>query len=159
MVRPLSSNGVQGPRGPASVLRQRALASVLLSCSLGAALAVAAASKPAAAATTDACQGAMTTSAMAECTAAENKAWDQRLNKAYEALKTRIDAGQRTPLLDAQRLWIRYRNANCGFYGMSEGTIGRVDAAECLRRVTRARACELEGARHQEAQPAADCKP
>ncbi len=150
---------MQGLRRAGSALQQRALASlVLLACSFGAAPTFAAAPKAAAAATTDACQSAMTTPAMAECAAVETRAWDRRLNNAYEALKTRIDPGQRTPLVDAQRLWIRYRNANCGFYGMSEGTIGRVDAAECLRAMTRARACELEIAHHREAKPAADCK-
>ncbi|MEO9102828.1 MAG: lysozyme inhibitor LprI family protein [Burkholderiales bacterium] len=105
-----------------------------------------------------ACQDAQTTQAIVECSAVETKAWDQRLNKAYDALKKRIDPGQTTPLLDAQRLWIRYRDANCKFYAMSEGTIGRVEAADCMRRTTRQRACELEVTHDAQAEVAADCQ-
>jgi uncharacterized protein YecT (DUF1311 family) len=41
---------------------------------------------------------------------------DHRLNAAYKALQARIEAAQRQPLLAAQRLWVQYRDANCGFY-------------------------------------------
>lgn len=130
---------------------------LLLACVCGMAP-LASAAAEAAATGTDACRDAMTTQAMVECGAVEAKAWDQRLNKAYDALTKRVDVGQRTPLVDAQRLWIRYRNANCGFYGMTEGSIGRVQSAECVRSMTQHRACELEVAHSAEAEPAADCK-
>jgi uncharacterized protein YecT (DUF1311 family) len=45
----------------------------------------------------------------------------------------------------AQRLWIQYRDANCLYYGLSEGTIARIEAGECLRSMTEARSKELEG--------------
>jgi uncharacterized protein YecT (DUF1311 family) len=51
---------------------------------------------------------------------------------------------QRDQLRAAQRLWIAYRDANCLYYGMGEGTIARIGAAECLRSMTEARAHELE---------------
>jgi uncharacterized protein YecT (DUF1311 family) len=71
---------------------------------------------------------------------------DQRLNAAYKALQARIDAAQRQPLLSAQRLWVQYRDANCGFYGTQDGSIRQMQAAECLRSMTEDRARELEKA-------------
>ena len=86
---------------------------------------------------------------MVECLKAKTAQWDKRMNVAYQqALK---DAGnaQREPLRAAQRLWIQYRDANCLYYGMGEGTIARLDAGECMRSMTEARAKELEGLGHQ----------
>jgi uncharacterized protein YecT (DUF1311 family) len=68
------------------------------------------------------------------------------LNAAYKDLMRRVEAGQREPLKDAQRLWIHYRDANCGFYGSQEGTIREVQEAECFRSMTQERALELETA-------------
>jgi uncharacterized protein YecT (DUF1311 family) len=45
----------------------------------------------------------------------------------------------------AQRLWIQYRDANCLYYDLGEGTITRIEAGNCMYRMTRARAEELEG--------------
>ncbi len=49
----------------------------------------------------------------------------------------------------AQRLWIQYRDANCLYYDLGEGTIARLDAGECMRSVTETRARELEDRGHQ----------
>jgi uncharacterized protein YecT (DUF1311 family) len=61
------------------------------------------------------------------------------------------DAGpaRREQLRAVQRLWIQYRDANCLYYDMGEGTIARIEAGECMRRMTEARARELEGFEHQ----------
>ena len=86
---------------------------------------------------------------MVECLKTKTAQWDKRMNIAYQqALK---DAGnaQREPLRAAQRLWIQYRDANCLYYGMGEGTIARLDAGECMRSMTEARAKELESLDHQ----------
>jgi len=81
-----------------------------------------------------------------ECVQAKTKISDQRLNAAYKALQTRIDAAPRQPLVSAQRLWVQYRDANCGCYGAQEGSIRQVQAAECIRSMTEDRARELEKA-------------
>jgi len=84
-----------------------------------------------------------------ECLKAVTAQWDKRMTIAYQqAIK---DAGekQREQLRSAQRLWIQYRDANCLYYGMGEGTIARIDAGECMRNMTKARAEELEGLGHQ----------
>lgn len=94
-----------------------------------------------------ACDG--NTYEMVECLKAKTAQWDKRMTTAYQqALK---DAGQqqREQLRAAQRLWIQYRDANCLYYGMGEGTIARIDAGECMRSMTEARARELEGLGHQ----------
>ena len=46
----------------------------------------------------------------------------------------------------AQRLWVQYRDANCGFYGVQDVSIRQVQAAECIRSMTEDRARELEKA-------------
>ncbi|MCI0599892.1 MAG: DUF1311 domain-containing protein [Beijerinckiaceae bacterium] len=86
------------------------------------------------------------TVAIVDCIEAKTRVWDERLNKAYKELPQRIHAGQIGPLKDAQRLWIKFRDANCGFYGSQEGTIRQIQAAECMRSMTQDRALELENA-------------
>jgi uncharacterized protein YecT (DUF1311 family) len=77
-----------------------------------------------------------------ECLARYTKAWDARLNAAYrELLNGNPEAGS---LRSAQRLWLQFRDANCRYYGLGEGTIVRVQAAACLRYMTSQRAQELE---------------
>ena len=86
---------------------------------------------------------------MVECLKAKTAQWDMRMNIAYQqALKDAVPA-QRDQLRAAQRLWIQYRDANCLYYGLGEGTIARLDAGECMRSMTEARAKELEGLGHQ----------
>jgi uncharacterized protein YecT (DUF1311 family) len=92
------------------------------------------------------CGDKTSTLALVECVQAKTTAADQRLNAAYKALQGRIDAAQRQPLLAAQRLWVEYRDANCGFYGVEDGSIRQVQAAECIRSMTEDRARELEKA-------------
>jgi uncharacterized protein YecT (DUF1311 family) len=92
------------------------------------------------------CGDQSNTVAIVDCIETKTKAWDERLNKAYKDLPQRLDAGQLGPLKEAQRLWIRFRDANCGFYGSREGTNRQNQAAECMRSMTKDRALELENA-------------
>jgi len=92
------------------------------------------------------CGDQLSTPAVVECVQAKTNAADQRLNAAYKALQARVDAAQRQPLLSAQRLWVQYRDANCGFYGAQDGSIRQVQAAECIRSMTEDRARKLEKA-------------
>jgi uncharacterized protein YecT (DUF1311 family) len=86
---------------------------------------------------------------MVECLKAKTAQWDKRMNIAYQqALKDAVPQ-QLEQLRAAQRLWIQYRDANCLYYGLGEGTIARLDAGECMRSMTEARARELEGLGHQ----------
>ena len=94
-----------------------------------------------------ACDG--NTFQMVECLKGKTAQWDKRLNVAYQKALQDPRPAQRDPLRAAQRLWVQYRDANCLYYGMGEGTIARLDAGECMRSMTEARARELEGIGHQ----------
>lgn len=99
-----------------------------------------------------------TTAGIVDCVNAGARTWDRRLNRAYRSLLERSDPGQREPLKAAQRLWIRYRDANCGFYAAGEGSLRQVEAAECVRAMTQQRACELEAANTGDAAAGARCR-
>jgi uncharacterized protein YecT (DUF1311 family) len=93
------------------------------------------------------CDGS--TSEMVDCLKGKTAQWDKRMTIAYQqALKDAMPQ-QREQLRAAQRLWIQYRDANCLYYDLGEGTIARIDAGECMRSMTEARARELEGLGHQ----------
>jgi uncharacterized protein YecT (DUF1311 family) len=93
----------------------------------------------------ESCNGS--TYEMVECLRAKTVQWDKRLNRAYQqALKDAGTPAQADQLRAAQRLWVEYRDANCRYYDLSEGTIARIEASECMRSMTEARAKELEGA-------------
>ena len=94
-----------------------------------------------------ACDGS--TYEMVECLKTKTAQWDKRMNAAYQQELKNAEARQRLQLRAAQRLWVLFRDANCLYYSMGEGTIARVDAGECMRRMTEARALELEGPGHQ----------
>ena len=86
---------------------------------------------------------------MVECLKAKTAQWDKRMGIAYQQALKDAQPARREQLRAAQRLWIQYRDANCLYYGMGEGTIARIDAGECMRNMTEARARELEGIGHQ----------
>jgi uncharacterized protein YecT (DUF1311 family) len=82
---------------------------------------------------------------MVECLKAQTAHWDKRLNAAYKSALDAAQPKQREQLRTAQRLWIQYRDANCLYYDLGEGTIARIEAGDCMRKMTKARALELEG--------------
>ena len=85
------------------------------------------------------------TMAMLNCGSKELKHQDKRLNSAYKALKKNLSKSRQKELLTAQRLWIKYRDANCGFYNdPNGGTMHRLFAQECFMDATRSRADELK---------------
>jgi len=80
-----------------------------------------------------------------ECFKAKTAQWDKRMTIAYQRIMNAGEAKQREQLRVTQRLWIRYRDANCLYYGLGEGTVARIDAGDCMLRMTQSRALELEG--------------
>ncbi|MGY2373833.1 lysozyme inhibitor LprI family protein [Pseudomonas sp. SDO524_S393] len=89
--------------------------------------------------------GANTTAAMVTCNVNETKVQDARLNKAYQAAIKLQQGDKKQQLQNVQRLWIKYRDANCGFMGSaSGGTIDQVNGAACVLDMTQTRAAELE---------------
>jgi uncharacterized protein YecT (DUF1311 family) len=66
------------------------------------------------------------------------------MNAAYQKALKDDEPKRQEQLRTAQRLWIQFRDANCLYFDMGEGTIARIDAAECMQNMTEARARELE---------------
>ena len=57
-----------------------------------------------------------------------------------------LSPARKKQLQDAQRAWIKYRDANCNFYADPDGgTMATVNANDCFMSATEARAKELEG--------------
>jgi uncharacterized protein YecT (DUF1311 family) len=83
---------------------------------------------------------------MVECFKAKTVQWDKRMNVAYQAALKLALPKQREQLRVAQRLWVQYRDANCLYWDLGEGTIARIQTGDCTYRLTRTRAEELEGA-------------
>jgi uncharacterized protein YecT (DUF1311 family) len=86
---------------------------------------------------------------MVECLKAQTAQWDKRMGAAYQQAMQDATPQRHNQLRAAQRLWIQYRDASCLYYGLGEGTIARIDAGECMRSMTEARARELEGLGHR----------
>ena len=88
---------------------------------------------------------ANTTVAMRDCSGAEYKRQDTRLNQAYKAAMGTLEKPQQDKLREAQRQWVKYRDANCGvYYSLTGGTIDQLNGSGCEVDMTRQRADELE---------------
>jgi uncharacterized protein YecT (DUF1311 family) len=82
---------------------------------------------------------------MIECYGAEIALQDRRLNLAYRNLQSKLEPDRRKALVEVQRQWLRYTDANCDFYyDPNGGTAARMAANECSIRARSARATELE---------------
>jgi uncharacterized protein YecT (DUF1311 family) len=92
----------------------------------------------------DPCADRKSTTDIVECLATQAAVWDRRLSVAYQKLLDSLPARRRDRLRNAQRLWIQFRDANCAYFASRSGTIARVEASQCLLRLTTARAIELE---------------
>jgi len=82
---------------------------------------------------------------MVDCLGAQTAYWDKKMTGAYREQMKGLEPKQREQLRAAQRLWIQYRDANCLYYRLGEGSIAIVDDGACLLRMTKERALELEG--------------
>ncbi len=97
----------------------------------------------------DACAeapGANTVSIVA-CHMREQKIWDGYLNQWYGEAMTRLadDIAAQVALKDAQRAWISFRDAKCGYWQKryEGGTIASVVTGDCMRVETGRRALEM----------------
>ncbi|WP_441676260.1 lysozyme inhibitor LprI family protein [Halomonas sp.] len=90
-------------------------------------------------------QQAVSTLDIVTCISNEYERQDQRLNDNYQQLRGHLSDERRDQLLSVQRIWITYKEANCGFYADPEGgTMARINANSCLLSETTRRADELE---------------
>ncbi|KFB08653.1 lysozyme inhibitor LprI family protein [Nitratireductor basaltis] len=96
------------------------------------------------------CSNAITQAEMNQCTAQSLEEADQALNEAYGELVAGYAEQEdlRNALRDAQRAWIRFRDAECDFRTFSSrtGSIYPTVRAGCLEDLTKARTEQLRKA-------------
>ncbi|MFI8748122.1 lysozyme inhibitor LprI family protein [Pseudomonas sp. NPDC077186] len=81
---------------------------------------------------------------MLDCMGSETDQQDARLNQNYKAAMQALTPTQQTQLRDAQRLWIKFRDADCALLGsLTGGTIDSVNSASCFLDMTKKRADDL----------------
>lgn len=81
---------------------------------------------------------------MLNCMGSEIEQQDARLNQSYKAAMQALEQGQQTQLRDAQRLWIKFRDADCALLGsLTGGTVDSVNRASCFLDMTKKRAEDL----------------
>ena len=80
------------------------------------------------------------------CAGNAAKQADAKLNDVYATLAKRVSPAGRQALRAAQRAWITYRDAQCGFdtLGTQGGSIHAMMVASCLRDLTDAQAALLQ---------------
>jgi len=78
---------------------------------------------------------------MLDCMGGETEQQDSRLNQNYKATMQTLAPAQQTQLRDAQRLWIKFRDAECARLGsLTGGSIDRINSASCVLDMTKQRA-------------------
>ena len=80
------------------------------------------------------CDNAQTQAEMNDCAAKEYRAADQKLNKLYADLSSKLEPERLAKLKEAQRAWIKFRDADCEFqaYLNKGGTIYPLVYDGCL---------------------------
>lgn len=82
---------------------------------------------------------------MVECSSAELSLQDARLNLAYKNAMSVLSDESKSRLRDAQRIWIKFRDADCGiYYNLSGGTMDSLNGSGCELSMTQERADALE---------------
>lgn len=92
--------------------------------------------------------GAGSQAAMTECADAALKKSDQTLNELYKQIEARLsdDADTKKLLVQAQRDWIRFRDAECDFQtaGAAGGSVVPMLVAQCMDDLTQSRIEDFE---------------
>lgn len=82
--------------------------------------------------------------AVLECIGNEHEVQDRRLNANYKTLMAKLESPRKKQLQEAQRLWLKYVDANCDFYyDPNGGTSARMMSAQCSVNTRAQRAIEL----------------
>lgn len=87
---------------------------------------------------------------MNECAGKSFAEADKKLNDAYRQISDRLkdDAASKKLLVDAQRAWIAFRDAECNFQGGppdTAGTIYSMVVAGCQESLTNSRLKDFQG--------------
>ena len=85
------------------------------------------------------------TSEILDCISAEHERQDTRLNENYKRLMSKLSPKRKEQLLEAQRAWVKFRDANCRFYYDPEGgSAAHLAGTDCMLQATADRATELK---------------
>lgn len=93
------------------------------------------------------CANAVTTADMRQCAALEQQRAEEQLNQQYRRIIARLgNAGSKQALIEAQRLWIKFRAADCKAAAAryQGGSLAPVIQAGCMSTHATARIQQLE---------------
>jgi uncharacterized protein YecT (DUF1311 family) len=92
------------------------------------------------------CFRIVVTTDLVDCLSKARDSSDAKLNSLYQRIRKKLDAGDLDRLTETQRLWIKYRDANCSAErALYNGATASCPAhLGCLEALTRARTKELE---------------
>lgn len=80
-----------------------------------------------------------------DCMSDEYERQDKRLNVAYRKLMGQLSGDRKKEFQEVQRLWLKFAEANCGFYhDPNGGTAALQMSVECSLQIRAQRAAELE---------------
>jgi uncharacterized protein YecT (DUF1311 family) len=91
------------------------------------------------------CTAVVVTSDQVTCLSKARDTADSKLNSLYKALLTKLDASDANRLVQTERVWVKYRDANCSAERAlyEGGTAATPVYLACLEGMTRARTKEL----------------
>ncbi len=83
---------------------------------------------------------------MNQCAQISYKKDDEELNKAYQELLPKLQESRRKKLVEAQKIWIEFRDASCAFErsAVEGGTMAPTIYYGCLGETTQARTKQLK---------------
>lgn len=97
----------------------------------------------------DRCSDPQDQATINECAGASLKQSDKKLNDFFKQIEVRLtdDADAKKLFVQAQREWIKFRDAECNFQtaGAGGGSMMSMLVAQCLDSLTRARVKDFEG--------------
>lgn len=104
---------------------------------------------PAFAFSQDKCADAEDQATMNECADASFKESDKKLNELYKQIEARLkdDADTKKLLVQAQRDWVKFRDAECNFQtaGSAGGSVVPMLISMCMHGLTQSRVKDFEG--------------
>jgi len=92
------------------------------------------------------CADVSITSDLVDCLSKAKDISDAKLNSLYQRVRKNLDGEDATHLVETQRIWIKYRDANCSAErALYDGGTGAYPAyLACIESMTRARTKELQ---------------
>ena len=92
------------------------------------------------------CVDVVVTSDLVSCLSKAKDASDAKLNSVYQSIRKKLEGQDAGRLVETQRIWIKYRDANCSAErALYEGGTAKYPAyLACIEAMTRTRTKELQ---------------